>query len=52
MFVTNLKPLTIVLLVLSVAALGGLYATQAGAEQVPGAGQGGKAQGKERPDTC
>jgi WD40 repeat protein len=50
MFVTNLKPLTTVLLVLSVAALGGLYATQAGAEQVPGAGQGGKAQGKERPD--
>src|SRR5262249_35867555 len=50
MFQTSLKPLMIVLLVLSVYTLGGLDAIRAGAEYIPSAGEEGKAQGKERPD--
>jgi WD40 repeat protein len=50
MFLTKLKTVTVVLLVLGVVALGGLYATQARAQPAPIAGAEGKAQGKERPD--
>src|SRR5262245_1670779 len=50
MFQTSLKPLTIVLLVLSVYTLGGLDAIRAGAEHIPSAPEEGKGPVKERPD--